>query len=84
MVKDKMVAIQAKFTLEQSHIDFLEQFRERGFKDKSSIVRMAIDKLHQELDRQDLEESAELYAQIYAEDEELRQLTDTAIGNWPE
>jgi Arc/MetJ-type ribon-helix-helix transcriptional regulator len=84
MVKDKMVAIQAKFTLEQSHIDFLEQFRERGFKDKSSIVRMAIDKLHQELDRQDLAESAELYAQIYAEDEELRQLTDAAIGNWPE
>ncbi|MFM2303196.1 MAG: hypothetical protein RLZZ135_603 [Cyanobacteriota bacterium] len=76
--------IQVKFTLEQSHIDFLEQFKERGFKDKSSIVRMAIEKLHQELEQQELVESAELYAQLYAEDTELRQLTDLAIGNWPE
>ena len=76
--------IQAKFTLEQSHIDFLEQFKERGFKDKSSIVRLAIEKLHQELEQQELVESAELYAQLYAEDTELRELTDLAIGNWPE
>ena len=76
--------IQVKFTLEQSHIDFLEQFKERGFKDKSSIVRMAIEKLHQELEQQELVESAELYAQLYAEDPELRQLTDLALGNWPE
>ena len=76
--------IQAKFTLEQSHIDFLGQFRDRGFKDKSSIVRLALEKLHQELERRELEESAELYAQIYAEDEDLRQLTSVAIGSWPE
>jgi Arc/MetJ-type ribon-helix-helix transcriptional regulator len=76
--------IQAKFTLEQSHIDFLEQFKDRGFKDKSSIVRMALEKLHQELEQQELVESAELYAQLYAEDVELRQLTDLAIGDWPE
>jgi Arc/MetJ-type ribon-helix-helix transcriptional regulator len=76
--------IQAKFTLEQSHIDFLEQFKDRGFKDKSSIVRMALEKLHQELEQQELVESAELYAQLYAEDVELRQLTDLALGDWPE
>ena len=40
--------------------------------DKSSIVRLALEKLHQELERLELEESAELYAQIYAEDEDLR------------
>lgn len=76
--------IQVKFTLEQSHIDFLEQFKERGFKDKSSIVRVALEKLHQELEQQELIESAELYARLYMEDAELRQLTDLAIGNWPE
>jgi hypothetical protein len=76
--------IQAKFTLEQSHIDFLSQFKELGFKDKSSIVRMALEKLHQELEQQELIESAELYAQLYDEDQELRQLTDAAIVGWPE
>jgi Arc/MetJ-type ribon-helix-helix transcriptional regulator len=76
--------IQAKFTLEQSHIDFLEQFKERGFKDKSSIVRMALEKLHKEIEQQELAESAELYAEVYMEDEDLRQLTDVAIVDWPE
>ncbi len=66
---------QAKFTLDRSHIDFLEQFKERGFKDKSSIVRLALDKLAQELDRQDLEQSADLYAELYQDDEELQELT---------
>jgi Arc/MetJ-type ribon-helix-helix transcriptional regulator len=73
---------QAKFTLEQSHIDFLEQFKDRGFKDKSSIVRLALDRLSQELEQQELEISADLYAELYAEDEELRQLTDAASADW--
>jgi Arc/MetJ-type ribon-helix-helix transcriptional regulator len=76
--------IQAKFTLEQSHIDFLEQFKEHGFKDKSSLVRMALEKLHKELEDRELAESAELYAEVYMEDEDLRQLTDVAIVDWPE
>jgi Arc/MetJ-type ribon-helix-helix transcriptional regulator len=74
---------QAKFTLEQSQIDFLEQFKERGFKDKSSLVRLALDRLAQELERQELEQSADLYAQLYAEDEELQQLTAVASADWP-
>jgi Arc/MetJ-type ribon-helix-helix transcriptional regulator len=75
--------IQSKFTLTQSHHDFLEEFKERGFKDKSSIVRLALDRLYQELERQELEESAQLYAELYVADEELQQLTDAAMANWP-
>jgi Arc/MetJ-type ribon-helix-helix transcriptional regulator len=74
---------QAKFTLDRSHIDFLDQFKDRGFKDKSSIVRLALDKLAQELEQQDLERSADLYAELYQDDEELRQLTDAALIDWP-
>jgi Arc/MetJ-type ribon-helix-helix transcriptional regulator len=75
--------IPTKFSLEQSHVDFLEQFKSLGFKDKSSIVRLALDKLHQEIERQQLEQSAQLYAELYVEDRELQQLTDTAIVDWP-
>jgi Arc/MetJ-type ribon-helix-helix transcriptional regulator len=74
---------QAKFTLDRSHIDFLDQFKDRGFKDKSSIVRLALDKLAQELEQQDLERSADLYAELYQDDEELRQLTNAATIDWP-
>jgi hypothetical protein len=76
--------VQAKFTLEQSHIDFLEQFKHRGFKDKSAIVRLALDRLAQELERQELSQSADLYAELYTEDRELQQLTDAARVGWPQ
>jgi hypothetical protein len=75
---------QAKFTLEQSHIDFLEQFKDRGFKDKSAIVRLALDRLAQELEREELARSADLYAELYQEDLELQQLTDAACVGWPQ
>ena len=75
---------QAKFTLEQSHIDFLEQFKDRGFKDKSTIVRLALDRLAKALEREELTRSADLYAELYAEDLELQQLTDSARGGWPQ
>jgi Arc/MetJ-type ribon-helix-helix transcriptional regulator len=74
---------QAKFTIEQSHIDFLEQFKDRGFKDKSEIVRLALDRLAQELETQELIQSADSYAELYREDEELQQLTDAACMDWP-
>ncbi len=75
---------QAKFTLEQSHIDFLEQFKDRGFKDKSTIVRLALDRLVKELEREELVRSADLYAELYKEDLELQQLTDAARVGWPQ
>ncbi len=48
------------------------------------MVREALHQLQQELERQQLKHSAELYAEIYAEDEELHTFTDTAIAGWPE
>ena len=75
---------QAKFTLEQSHIDFLEQFKDRGFKDKSAIVRLALDRLAQALEREELARSADLYAELYEEALELQQLTDAACVGWPQ
>jgi Arc/MetJ-type ribon-helix-helix transcriptional regulator len=75
--------IQAKFSLEESHVHFLEQCKTFGFKDKSEAVRIALDRLRQELETRRLRESAELYAQVYEEDEQLRELTESAILDWP-
>ena len=74
---------QAKFTIEQSHVDFLEQFKDRGFKDKSEIIRLALDRLAQELEKQELIQSADSYAELYRADEELQQLTNAASMSWP-
>lgn len=76
--------VPTKVTLEQAQIDFLAQFKDLGFKDKSSVVRLALNRLQDELERQDLERSADLYAEVYSEDGELQQLTAIAGADWPE
>lgn len=76
--------IQAKFSLEESHLLFLNQYKNYGFKDKSTVIRVALDRLQSELQRKKLKMSAELYAEIYDEDKEIKELTESAISEWPE
>lgn len=75
--------IQAKFSLEESQLRFLAQCKEFGFKDKSEAVRIALERLRQELEERRLQESAHLYAQIYDDDRELQELTAAASLDWP-
>ena len=72
---------QAKFSVAKSQIDFLKRYSQFGFKDKSSMVRAALEELRIKLELQSLKESADLYAEIYKEDSELQELTDSAISD---
>jgi len=76
--------IQAKFSLDESHVQFLNQHRQYGFKDKSELVRTALNNLYTQLSMQRLRESADCYAQVYEEDEDTMQITEAAIAEWPE
>ncbi len=78
------IVIQAKFTIDEAQATFLCDFQQFGFKDKSALVRAALDRFQTELARQRLIESAELYAELYAEDTELQELTESALTGWPE
>ena len=75
---------QAKFSLTLSLLEFLNNYRFYGFKDKSSMVRAALLRMQEELELQSLRQSADLYAEIYEEDSELQELTDVATAGWPE
>ena len=75
---------QAKFSVEQSQLDFLTNYSAYGFKDKSSMVRKALNRLKEELELQSLRQSADLYAEIYTANPELKELTESAISGWPE
>jgi len=62
-------------------IIWLEQCQLFGFKDKSELVRTAINRLYEQLKQQQkLRESAQLYAEIYETDEETRALTEAALA----
>jgi Arc/MetJ-type ribon-helix-helix transcriptional regulator len=63
---------QAKFSLKESNILFLQEYRAYGFKDKSEAVRTALDRLAEDLTRQRLRESAALYEEVYEEDRQTR------------
>jgi len=75
---------QAKFSLTLSLLEFLNNYRFYGFKDKSSMVRVALLRMQEELELQSLRQSADLYAEVYEEDNELQELTDAATAGWPE
>jgi metal-responsive CopG/Arc/MetJ family transcriptional regulator len=75
---------QVKVSVDKKQIDFLNKYHSYGFKDKSSLVRKAIDKFKEEIEAQKLKRSAELYAEVYSTDSDLRELTESALSEWPE
>ena len=76
--------LQAKFSVKESQARFLSNYKEYGFKDKSAMLRAAIDHLKRELELEHLKQSADLYSEIYAADDNLQELTETAKSGWPE
>jgi len=75
--------IQAKFSLEKMHIDFINKYKTLGFNDKSSMLRIAIDLLKKKIELDDLKRSADLYSEMYLENDELSELTESALEDWP-
>ena len=76
--------LQAKFSIEEMQARFLNNFKGYGFKDKSAMLREAIEHFKKELERESLRKSAELYSEIYSEDDDVKELTETALNGWPE
>ena len=76
--------LQAKFSVQDSHARFLSRFKEYGFKDKSTMLRVAIDQFKKKLELDQLRQSANLYAEVYSKDDDLKELTEAASDGWPE
>jgi hypothetical protein len=75
---------QAKFSLTPPLIEFLNHYKQYGFKDKSSMVQAALLELKKDFEQENLKQSANLYAEVYEEETELQELTEAAIAGWPE
>jgi Arc/MetJ-type ribon-helix-helix transcriptional regulator len=76
--------MQTKVSLDEDQMRFIKRHKKYGFRDRSALVREAISRFQQELERQALVASADLYAELYDEDEELVSITESAIDGWPE
>jgi len=76
--------LQAKFSVEEVQARFLNNYKAYGFKDKSSMLRAAINHFKKEFELERLKKSADLYSEIYSEDKDLKELTEIAATGWPE
>ncbi len=76
--------LQSKFSVEETQSQFLNNFKKYGFKDKSAMLRTAIEHFKNKLENESLKKSADLYSEIYLEDDELKELTEAAASGWHE
>ena len=76
--------LQSKFSLKESQVRFLSKYKDYGFKDKSTMLRVAIDQFKKSLELEQLKQSAALYSEVYSEDDDLKKLTEAATDGWPE
>ncbi len=76
--------MQAKFSLKEPQARFLNKYKTYGFKDKSSMIRAAIDRFKKEFELERLRVSADLYSEVYAEDRDLKEITEAAVNGWPQ
>ena len=55
----------------------------RPFRDKSELVRKALEFFQREIEQKELEESASLYAQLPEADDEAKQWVADSAEDWP-
>ena len=73
----------AQLSLNESLMQFLEQYQLYGFKDQNELICTALNRLYEQLEQQKLRQSATLYAEIYETDPETQELTQSALSGWP-
>jgi len=73
---------QAKFTINEAHDKFVSRYNELGLKDKSAVVREALNCYMERFEEEQMRRGVELYAEIYKQDEELQELTRDSMENW--
>ncbi len=68
--------VQAKVTLTKELVDFIDIHKELGFKDKSSMIRDALEQMKRAYEQEKLKNSASLYAKLYEKDCEAKEWLD--------
>ena len=70
--------IPVQVNVDRKQFEFLQQFNQYGFIDESEVVRSALMRFQESLQAKQLEESANLYRELYLEDMEMQDWTEAA------
>lgn len=74
--------LELNLKLNESEAYFLNHYQDYGFDSQSAMIQSALEKLKEEIEDKELEESAKLYAEIYQEDPDLQELTEDACADF--
>ncbi|MBT9586548.1 hypothetical protein IV102_24605 [bacterium] len=74
---------QIKLTLSDPLLEFLGRHRTYGFRDRSELVRTALARYQKDLEQRELEESAQLYSELYEPDSESHHWVEDSSRDWP-
>ena len=74
--------IQSKFSINEAQDRFINKHTDLGFKDKSAVVRQALDYLMERIEEERMRQGVDLYAAMYEQDEELQDLTSASMEDW--
>ncbi|MGK7939352.1 MAG: hypothetical protein AB4062_04190 [Crocosphaera sp.] len=65
------MTLDLKLKLNEYIANFLNHYQDYGFESQESMIQSALEKL-----KQDFDESAKLYGEVYQEDKKLQELTE--------
>ncbi len=75
--------IEKVIKLDQQEEEFINHYAELGFANPDEMIKKGLSLLREELDRYaQLTQSASLYAELYDQDEELKEWTESATQDW--
>lgn len=75
---------QIKVSLTPSLYEFLGRYKLYGFPGKSAMTSAALTRLQDESELRLLQQSADMYTEVYESDQELQELAEAALAGWPE
>jgi len=77
------MTFETKILIDNSQIAFLKNHASYGFKSPNDLVSSALELLQQKLEKDKiLAESAALYVDVFAEDEELQEWVNDSVTDW--
>ncbi len=77
--------VEAKIRLKEIDLDFLKKYEKLGFNSEEELLSQALKLLKKELENVKkiiIEDSADLYAEVYEEDEEAKEWIESSNNDW--
>jgi hypothetical protein len=69
--------------IDKTQSKLLDKYKEFGFRNRNELMNFAFSLLRTKIERKiELQQSAEIYAELYKKDEEIQFLTESAIIDW--